>query len=190
VPVPLVSVRIVDESMRDVPQDGTTPGELVVRAPWLTSGYVGDEDASAALWRGGWLHTQDIASIDGEGFLKVRDRLKDVIKTGGEWISSVALENLIAALPEVAEVAVVGVPDAKWGERPLAVIVPAPAALVTLASLNAPITAAIARGDLGRYACVDRIEIVDVLPRTSVGKIDKKLLRARFAGMRAPEAIG
>ena len=179
VPVPLVSVRIVDESMRDVPQDGTTPGELVVRAPWLTSGYVGDEEASAALWRGGWLHTQDIASIDGEGFLTVRDRLKDVIKSGGEWVSSVALENLIVALPEVDEVAVVGVPDAKWGERPLAVIVPVPGALVTLAAVNASIAAAIARGDLGRYAFVDRMEMVDVLPRTSVGKIDKKLLRAR-----------
>jgi fatty-acyl-CoA synthase len=188
VPVPLVSVRIVDESMRDVPQDGSSPGELVVRAPWLTQGYVGDEDGSAALWRGGWLHTQDIASIDGEGFLTVHDRLKDMIKTGGEWVSSAALENLIAALPEVVEVSVVGVPDAKWGERPLAVIVPTPGASVTLAALNASIGAAVVRGDLSRYALVDWIEIVDALPKTSVGKIDKKLLRARFAEARGPEA--
>jgi fatty-acyl-CoA synthase len=187
VPVPLVSVRIVDEAMCDVPQDGSYPGELVVRAPWLTQGYVGDEDGSAALWRGGWLHTQDIASIDGQGFLTVHDRLKDMIKTGGEWVSSAALENLIAALPEVVEVSVVGVPDAKWGERPLAVIVPAPGASVTLAALNASIGAAVGRGDLSRYALVDWIEIVDALPKTSVGKIDKKLLRARFAEARGPE---
>lgn len=181
VPAPLVSVRVVDPTMNDVPCNGATPGELVVRAPWLTPGYVGDHEGSAALWRGGWLHTQDIATIDEQGFLKICDRMKDVIKTGGEWISSVALENLIVALPEVAEVSVVGVPDAKWGERPVAVVVPAPGTHVTLATINNAIEAAIARGELSRYTLIDRLEVIDALPRTSVGKIDKKLLRTRIA---------
>src|SRR3546814_16344737 len=97
--------------MRDVPADGVATGELVVRAPWLTPCYVGDEAGSRTLWRGGWLHTQDIASRDAQGFITVRDRLKDVIKTGGEWLSSVALENLILALPGVTEAAVIGIAD-------------------------------------------------------------------------------
>lgn len=180
VPVPLVSLRVVDEAMQDVPPDNHTVGELVVRAPWLTSGYAGDEEGSKALWRGGWLHTQDIASIDAEGFLTLRDRLKDMIKTGGEWVSSVTLENLLIALPGVAEVAVIGVPHAKWGERPLAVAVPVRGVDLTLSTLNAAIHAAIERGDLGRSALLDRLEIVDALPKTSVGKIDKRSLRSRF----------
>lgn len=181
VPIPLVSVRIVDEDMRDVPADGLSRGELVVRAPWLTPCYLGNDAASADLWRGGWLHTQDVATIDGEGRVAIRDRLKDVIKTGGEWITSLSLEELIARVDGVAEVAVIGVPDERWGERPVAVIVAASGRQPTLVAANAPIEAEIARGGLCGWAKLDRIEVVDALPRTSVGKIDKKLLRARFA---------
>lgn len=180
VPVPLVAARVVDEQMRDVPADGVSTGELVVRAPWLTPCYVGDEPGSKALWRGGWLHTQDIVSHDGEGFMTVRDRLKDVIKSGGEWISSVALENLIVALPNVAEVSVIGAPDEKWGERPVAIIAPLPGKTVALADVRTVINDAVSRGELSGYARIDRIETVDSLPKTSVGKIDKKLLRERL----------
>lgn len=180
VPVPLVAMRVVDEAMCDVPADGVSTGELVVRAPWLTPGYVDNDDGSGALWRGGWLHTQDIVSHDSQGFMTVRDRLKDVIKSGGEWISSVALENLIIALPEVAEVAVIGVPDAKWGERPVAIVAPMPGAAVPLSAIQGVIDAAVASGALSRFARVDRIETVEALPKTSVGKIDKKMLRNRF----------
>jgi fatty-acyl-CoA synthase len=181
VPVPLVAARVVDEQMRDVPADGISTGELVVRAPWLTPCYGDDEAGSKALWRGGWLHTQDIVSQDEQGFITLRDRLKDVIKSGGEWISSVALENLIIALPDVAEVSVIAIPDEKWGERPLAVIAPQPGRNVVLASVNDAIDDAVARGELSRFARIDRIETVDSLPKTSVGKIDKKLLRECFA---------
>ena len=181
VPIALVSLRVVDEEMRDVPNDGNSRGELVVRAPWLTACYTGNHEASTALWRGGWMHTQDVATIDPQGRVTIRDRLKDVIKTGGEWIPSLELEDIIASLPTVAEVAVVGMPDERWGERPVAFVVPT-AGPQSLDALNAPISAAIERGDLSRYARVDRIEIVDVLPRTSVGKIDKKQLRALLAG--------
>ena len=127
------------------------------------------------------MHTQDIATIDPDGYIRIRDRLKDVIKTGGEWIDSIQLEELVASAEGVAEAAVVAVPDAKWGERPLAVVVPRPGAAPTLAAGLAPVAAAHAADTITRYARFDRMEIVDALPRTSVGKIDKKLLRARFA---------
>lgn len=180
-PFPLVKARVVDEAMNEVPSDGRTTGELVLRAPWLTTSYLGDPAASAALWRGGWLHTQDIASIDHLGRIQIRDRLKDVIKTGGEWIDSLRLEELVAAAEGVREVAVVAIPDTKWGERPLAVVVAAEGAMLTLALLNGPIEAAIIDQTVTRFARLDRFEVIDQLPRTSVGKIDKKSLRARFS---------
>lgn len=178
---PLVEMRIVDEDMNTQPHDGTSRGELVLRAPWLTQCYIGDDNASRALWRGGWLHTQDIATIDPQGRLAIRDRLKDVIKTGGEWIDSVHLEELVQSAEGVLEGSVIAVPDPKWGERPLAVVVAKADAILTLEKLNVPVMDAINKGELTRYAKLERFEIVDQLPRTSVGKIDKKLLRARFA---------
>lgn len=177
---PLVEVRIVDDAMNVLPQDGMTRGELVVRTPWLTDCYVGDAKASAELWRGGWMHTQDIATIDPQGRVQIRDRLKDVVKTGGEWVDSIQLEELVAASEGVAEATVVAVPDAKWGERPLAVVVPHPSMTPTLVSINVPVDKAIADGAITRFARLDKFVIVDALPRTSVGKIDKKVLRARF----------
>ncbi|MFO1260986.1 MAG: long-chain-fatty-acid--CoA ligase [Sphingomonadaceae bacterium] len=178
---PLVEMRIVDEEMNTQPHDGKSRGELVLRAPWLTQCYIGDESASRGLWRGGWLHTQDIATIDQQGHLAIRDRLKDVIKTGGEWIDSVHLEELVQSAEGVLEASVVSVPDPKWGERPLAVVVPKANAVLTLETLNVPVMRAIERGELTRYAKLERFEIMAQLPRTSVGKIDKKLIRTRFA---------
>jgi acyl-CoA synthetase (AMP-forming)/AMP-acid ligase II len=103
--------------MNDLPHDGVSQGEVVVRAPWLTQGYLKDPTHSETLWAGGWLHTGDIAVIDDEGYLKITDRIKDVIKTGGEWVSSLDLEGLILKHPGVVEAAVIGVPDPKWTER-------------------------------------------------------------------------
>lgn len=182
VPVPLVQMRIVDDAMQDMPHDGRSRGELVLRAPWLTPCYVGNDQASDELWRGGWLHTQDIASIDDDGYLRIRDRLKDVVKTGGEWIDSIQLEELIATAEGVASASVIAVPDARWGERPLAVVVPMVGQSPDLAAINVPVERAIAAGDITRYAKLDRFELVPELPKTSVGKIDKKLLRAQYAG--------
>lgn len=175
VPIPLVSAKIMDEAGNELPNDGYTRGELVLRAPWLTSSYAGDPAASAALWRGGWMHTQDIATIDAEGFIVIRDRLKDLIKTGGEWVDSLQLEELVATSTGVAEAAVVAVPDARWGERPLAVVVAKPGAELSLEILNVAINAAVANGTVTRYAKLERFELVEQLPRTSVGKVDKKL---------------
>ena len=180
-PLPLVSARVVDEDMNDLPHDGRTRGELVLRSPWITQSYIGDRNASDKLWRGGWLYTQDIATIDSQGRLQIRDRLKDVIKAGGEWVDSVQLEELVATAVGVAEASVIATPDVKWGERPLAVIVPKVGVLLTLDILNVPVEQAIAQGAITRYAKLDRFAIIDALPRTSVGKIDKKTLRSRFA---------
>src|SRR5450830_264873 len=106
-PLPLVALRTVDGDMQDCPHDGHRTGEVVVRAPWLTQGYLHNAEASAALWEGGWLHTQDIGHIDAQGYLQVTDRIKDVIKTGGEWVSSLEIEEIIARHPAVAETAVI-----------------------------------------------------------------------------------
>jgi fatty-acyl-CoA synthase len=179
-PLPLVSARIVNEAMEDMPHDGRTRGELVLRSPWLTPCYTGDTEASEALWRGGWLHTQDIATIDPNGAIRIRDRIKDVIKTGGEWVDSILIEDVLASVDGVREACVIAVPDTKWGERPLALIVAQPGAEITLDRLNGPIVALIEVGEVSRYARLDRFELIEALPRTTVGKIDKKLLREQF----------
>src|SRR5208337_1783810 len=122
-PIDLVQIRVVDAAMNDLPRDSRSAGEIVVRAPWLTQGYLHDQAASNKLWEGGWLHTGDIGMLTPDGYLRITDRLKDVIKTGGEWVSSLDLEDMLRQTPQIAEAAVIGVPDPKWSERPLAIVV-------------------------------------------------------------------
>ena len=122
-PVPLVDFRVVDTEMRDVPRDGKSQGEIVLRAPFLTQGYFKKPQASEELWAGGYLHTQDVAVVSPDGSIQIVDRIKDVIKTGGEWVSSIEVESLIVEVPGVQECAVIGVKDEKWGERPMAFVV-------------------------------------------------------------------
>jgi len=179
-PVPLCDVRIVDADMRDLPHDGVATGEVVMRSPWLTMGYTGNPQASAELWAGGWLHTGDIGTIDTEGFLIITDRIKDVVKTGGEWVSSLQLEDIIAELPCVAEVAVIGLKDARWGERPVAVIVRKPNVASSAEAVRAHVLERVEQGVISKFAVPDRVEFVDAIARTSVGKLDKKTLRAQF----------
>lgn len=177
-PVPLVDLRIVDPDMADVAHDGIATGEVVARAPWLTQGYLHDPEASASLWAGGYLHTGDIGNIDEGGYLRVTDRIKDVIKTGGEWISSLALEDIIALHPAVSEVAVIGIADVKWGERPLPLVVRQAGRDVSEAEIIELVAARSRSGDISRYAIPERVSFVDAIERTSVGKINKKKLRA------------
>jgi fatty-acyl-CoA synthase len=181
-PIPLVDLRVVDPEMRDVPADGKSVGEVVLRTPWLTQGYVGNPEASAELWRGGYLHTQDVGFRDADGYLQVTDRLKDVIKTGGEWVSSLHLESLVSQHPAVAEVAVIGVPDARWGERPLVLVVPRQGreAEASEVAIRRHLELQAEAGHLARYAVPDRVQIVAAIDKTSVGKIDKKLLRQKY----------
>jgi fatty-acyl-CoA synthase len=179
-PIPCVDVRVVDVELRDVPHDGVTPGEIVARAPWLTQGYLRDPANSEKLWLGGWLHTGDIGVIGPDGYLKITDRLKDVIKTGGEWVSSLDIEDLILKHPGVSEAAVISVPDPKWTERPLAIVVAKQGCSVSDCEIKAGLQEYACKGVISRYAVPDQIVFVAELPRTSVGKLDKKLLREQF----------
>ncbi len=183
-PAALVDLRIVDEHMRDVPRDGKSVGEVVVRAPYLTPYYVGDTSASDALWRGGWMHTGDIGAVDENGYLRIIDRVKDVIKSGGEWISSMDVEGIIMTHPSVLEVAVVGGTDERWGERPVAFVVIKPGAVPDEQEIRAKVRARSETDQISRHAVPDRIIFVDALEKTSVGKVDKRALRARIAGVR------
>jgi len=178
-PVTMVDYRLVDEDMQDVPRDGSSRGEIVLRAPFLTRAYFGKPEASETLWSGGYLHTQDIAVMGQDGFVRIVDRLKDVIKTGGEWVSSIEVEHLVSQVPGVKECAVIGVPDAKWGERPMAFVVRVPGAQVDAGQIRERLLAHVESQRISKYAVpeADRILFVDEIPKTSVGKINKKKLR-------------
>ncbi|MEN3347898.1 MAG: hypothetical protein V7632_1533 [Bradyrhizobium sp.] len=178
-PVPLVDLRVVDAAMNDVPHDGKTAGEIVVRAPWLTMGYLGNPSASEKLWQGGYLHTGDIGTMTAHGMVQITDRMKDVIKTGGEWISSIELEDILMHMPGLKEAAIIGIADAKWGERPLAILVSGSDA-VDKGAVQAHVKGYADKGVISRFAIPDRILFVDALDKTSVGKIDKKALRAKY----------
>jgi len=179
-PLPLVDLRIVDDAMRDVEHNGRATGEIVVRSPWLTQGYVGSEEASESLWAGGYLHTADIGNINPEGYLKVTDRIKDVIKTGGEWTSSLQLEDIIAKHEAVHEVAVIGVPDEKWGERPVALVIlkPEHVGTITEHALRNYSAHAIEAAGVSRYGLLLHVRFVKTLAKTSIGKMNKRLMRA------------
>jgi fatty-acyl-CoA synthase len=172
--LPGLEWRLVDEDGATLPHDGVARGELLLRGPWVASSYYRGERPEAFV--DGWLRTGDVATIDPQGRLRVVDRVKDLIKSGGEWISSLALEAALLEAPGVVDVAVVGVPHERWQERPVAVVVPEARGVdpdAVLAALD---------GRVPRWWCPDRVEVVDALPRTSVGKIDKRRLRARLDG--------
>jgi fatty-acyl-CoA synthase len=182
--LPLVQIRVADERGSDQPRDGRTTGEIVVRAPWLTQGYLKDAKASDKLWAGGWLHTGDVAWRDARGYLKITDRIKDVVKVGGEWISSLELEDALLAHAGVGEVAVIAMPDAKWGERPLALVVPKPEAAgkLTEKELHHHLHDVARRGLLNKQVVVTAVKFVDAIDKTSVGKVSKVALRQKHLG--------
>ncbi len=181
-PLPLVDLRIVDVDLRDVAHDGKASGEIVVRAPWATQGYFRDPQASQALWEGGYLHTNDIGVIDVDGYLQITDRIKDVIKSGGEWVSSIEIEDLLSRHPAVSEAAVIAAKDDKWGERPLALVVLRPDQSVDAEGLKRHLGEYAIRGEISKYAVPERVVFIDALERTSVGKVNKKLLREKYRG--------
>lgn len=176
VPVPMVDLKIIDAEGNDVPHDGEALGEIVVRAPWLTQGYLKEPQKGAELWQGGWLHTGDMASIDARGGVEIKDRIKDVIKTGGEWISSLELESLISEHPAVMSVAVVGIVDEQWGERPMALVVCEPGHYLDRKLLEAHLQTFVERGRINKWAIPKQFKFVTEIPKTSVGKINKKLI--------------
>jgi fatty-acyl-CoA synthase len=182
-PVPLAELEVADPMDDLLPHDGRSVGEVVMRTPWLTRSYVKDPERSAELWRSGWLHSGDVGTMDAEGYLQITDRIKDVIKSGGEWISSLDLENLVSQHPAVLEAAAIAVKDETWGERPVLYVVlkPEQKGTVAAADLKQFMAGFAEQGKLPRYAVPDRFELVDALPKTSVGKLDKKRLRLQHA---------
>ena len=180
-PVPFVRLQVVDVDGQPLPHDGKSVGEVRVQAPWLTQAYYKEEKRSEELWRDGWLHTGDVGSLDEHGFLAISDRIKDVIKTGGEWLSSLELESYISQCPGVAEVAVIGVADDKWGERPAALVVPSDLKQPpTVEAIQGFMEQFVAQGKLNRWGVPSLIRIVDEIPKTSVGKLDKKRIRTEI----------
>ena len=180
--VPLVDLRIVDPDMKEMARDGKATGEIVARAPWLTQGYFNNLEASEQLWAGGYLHTNDIGNIGPDGYVQITDRIKDVIKTGGEWVSSLELEDIISQHGGVSDVAVIGIKDEKWGERPLALVVPNPraSAVATEENIKAHVKIYADKGVISKFGIPHKILFVEQLPKTSVGKIDKKALRQKY----------
>ncbi len=186
IPIPLVEVRIVDENMDDLPRDGKSVGEVIVRSPWLTQAYLNDQEASETLWEGGYLHTGDIGHIDENGYLQVTDRAKDVIKTAGEWTSSLQLESVLLEHPAVHEVAVVADSDEKWGERPVALVhlKPEHQGAISESALRKHVARHADKGGLSRFAMLVDIVFVDALLKTSVGKNNKREMRNQFSAFR------
>jgi fatty-acyl-CoA synthase len=170
-PLPWVELRLTDDDGAEVAWDGESTGEIEVRGPWVAARYFND-DTSEEKFDGGWLRTGDIASVDGDGFVQITDRAKDVIKSGGEWISSVELENEVMAHPDVLEAAVIAKPDERWAERPLCCVV-----LRDGASTTAPELIEHLRGRVAKWWLPDEFAFLAEIPKTSVGKFDKKVLR-------------
>jgi len=172
-----VEMLLVDDDANVLPMDGSAQGELLIRGPWIAAGYYNDAGAtSAGITDDGWLRTGDIASVDPQGYVTIRDRSKDVIKSGGEWISSVDLENAAVAYPGVVEAAAVGVPHPTWSERPLLVIVPKAGVLLERDEILAFLD-----GKIAKWWMPDDVVFVDELPHTATGKISKRSLREMFA---------
>ncbi|MFG1604827.1 long-chain fatty acid--CoA ligase [Actinoplanes sp. NPDC049265] len=176
-PVPLTEVRLVGEDGEAVAHDGVTPGEVQVSGPTVASAYFGASSSGSSFTADGWLRTGDVGTLDRDGYLRIVDRTKDLVKSGGEWISSVTLENEIMAHPAVAEAAVVAVPDQRWGERPLACVVLAPGGAVTADDLRTHLA-----GRVASWWVPDEFRFVAEIPKTATGKFAKAALRRRIAG--------
>lgn len=179
--IPLVDLKVADAKLNEVPHDGVTAGEIVVRAPWLTQGYLKDHKASERLWEGKWLHTGDVAVRDDLGYVRITDRSKDVIKVAGEWVSSLELEDIIAHHPDVSEVAVIGIPDEKWGERPLALVIPRPGKVLSEKEISHYIKEYADKGLVNKHVVLLKVRMVEMIDKTSVGKVSKVTLREKYS---------
>lgn len=176
--VPGVEVRIADADTGEIlPWDGESRGELQCHGPWIAASYYNDPRSGESFTKDGWLRTGDVATIDADGYIRLRDRTKDLVKSGGEWISSVELENEIMSHPKVLEAAVIGVPHDKWVERPLACVVVKPGETLTAEEVLDHL-----RPRVAKWWMPDAVEFIDAVPKTSVGKFSKKDLRAKFEG--------
>ena len=182
--MPLVELRVVDPGTgEELPWDDETSGEIQAAGPWIAAAYYRDDTGGTQFTDDGWLRTGDVATVDRYGSVKIVDRTKDLVKSGGEWISSVQLENAIMSHPKVVEAAVIGVPHEKWVERPLACVVLEPGESLTNEELRAHLEPLVPR-----WWLPEATEVIDEVPKTSVGKFSKKTLRDKFAGYRIGSA--
>jgi fatty-acyl-CoA synthase len=175
-PVPLVDIRLRDDDGREPLHDGAAPGEIQVRGPFITGSYHRVPVAADKFTADGWLRTGDVATMDELEYVRITDRTKDLIKSGGEWLSSVDLENALMAHPAIAEAAVIAIPDARWIERPLACVVMKPGQAVDATALGEHL---LTKG-FAKWQLPDRVEVIDAIPRTSTGKFWKLKLREQF----------
>jgi fatty-acyl-CoA synthase len=172
-----VDMKVVGEDGEVVPDDGESQGELYVRGPWVASAYYDNREANADQFADdGWFRTGDIVSLDSDGYMTIHDRSKDLIKSGGEWISSIDLENAAVGHADVMEAAAIAVPDAKWSERPLLVVVRKPGSPLTSEDVRSYLSNKIAK-----WWMPDEVVFVEELPHTATGKVSKKTLRERYA---------
>lgn len=174
-PAPLVELKVIGKDGKEVPRDSTSIGEIVVRAPWLTSGYTNDPEGTERLWKDGWMHTGDLAVINSIGYIKIVDREKDAVKSGGEFIPTLILEDAISTFPGVAEVAVIGKKDEKWGERPVAFV--SGLSEIDQSKMREHLMGYVASGRISKFWIPDEFRTVKEFVKTSTGKIDKKALR-------------
>jgi len=175
--VPGLQYKIVDDAGDELPHDGEAFGELLIRGPWIASEYYNDP-RSPQSFVDGWLRTGDVCKVTPEGYIRITDRAKDVIKSGGEWISSLDLENELMAHPDVAEATVVGLKHEKWQERPAAFVVPRPGADVTTEELETWL-----RPRVAKWWMPDRIVFIEEIPKTGTGKFDKKVVRDQYSDL-------
>jgi fatty-acyl-CoA synthase len=184
VPIHLVELRVVDSNMKDVPRDNRTMGEIVVRAPWAAQEYYKDESMTAQLWSGDWLHTGDLAVMDESGYIRILDRVKDTIKSGGEWISSIQLEDLLMRFPGVVEAAVIRAKHPDWEERPVAIVHPKEGVQLSEEQLREHLMKFVSQGVIAKFWVPDRFIIQqEPLPKTTTGKIDKKPLKEKYTNL-------
>jgi fatty-acyl-CoA synthase len=176
--VPGLEIRVVNDKGEDVPADGKTMGELIIRGPWIAGEYYQNPEKTKECMGDGWLHTNDIVTIDDEGYITICDRTKDLIKSGGEWISSVDMENTIMSHPGVAEAAVIAMPHEKWDERPLACVALKPEFKDKLKEED---IIDFLKDKMTKWMLPDKVIFIDEIPKTSVGKFNKKELRSKYA---------
>jgi fatty-acyl-CoA synthase len=179
-PLGMVDLRVIGPQGEEISSDDRAAGEIVLRAPWLTQGYLKDSSNSAKLWEGGWLHTQDVAVRNERGSIRITDRMKDVIKVGGEWLSSLGIEDILGLHPAVAEAAIIGQSDRAWGETPMGIVVLKPGERADEKELVSHVRKYIDQGVLPREVTLLKIKFVDAIEKTSVGKINKLELRKKY----------
>ncbi|MCL2480961.1 MAG: long-chain-fatty-acid--CoA ligase [Spirochaetaceae bacterium] len=177
-PIGLVDMKVMNAE-GEAPRDDKTTGEVLIRAPWYTQGYLKDTSNSEKLWEGGWMHTQDVGCRDSTGSLRITDRIKDVIKIGGEWISSLEIEDILCLYPAIAEVAIIGYPHTSWGEVPFALVVPKAGETIKAKEIVKHVKKYIDLGLLPREAVLTKVKFVQAIDKTSVGKINKVELRKK-----------